>query len=163
MQDLNFNPYKSTSDFRKNYKLHDLAETAGKNLLTQWGFEFHDFGKDNRYKKVWEKGKDKPDIIISYKNKKALLDWKAKHKSKWLINERAYNSYKEWEKILLLPVIISFFVFDEKKEIADMRFACLSSHKHKASSEKEWDKNQTIEFENALPLFSKPALIKFLA
>ncbi len=162
MQELNFNPHKSGKDFRKNYELHDLAEAAGKNLLIQWGFEFNDFGKDNRNQKVWEKGEDKPDVVISYKNKKALLDWKAKHKPVWLINERAYNSYKEWAKILLLPVIISFFVFNDEKEIVEMRFACLQKHQNKISGKKEWDKNQTIEFENALPVFSKPALIQYL-
>ena len=110
MKNLDFNPTKSTDDFRKNYKLHDIAEFNGKNLLTQWGFTCHDFGEDNRYKKVWEKGEDKPDSIISYKDKSALLDWKGKHSSTWLVNERAFKSYQKWSKEFGLPVVIAFFV-----------------------------------------------------
>ena len=59
MKNLDFKPAKSTEDFRSNYKLHDIAEFNGKNLLVQWGFKCSDFGEDNRYKKVWEKGEDK--------------------------------------------------------------------------------------------------------
>ena len=91
MKKLDFNPSKSTDDFRKNYKLHDIAEYNGKNLLTQWGFKCTEFGEDNRYKKVWEKGEDKPDTIISYNDRSALLDWKGKHGSTWLVNERAIS------------------------------------------------------------------------
>ena len=51
MKNLDFRPSKSTKDFRKNYKLHDIAEYNGKNLLVQWGFKCTEFGEDNRYKK----------------------------------------------------------------------------------------------------------------
>ena len=85
MKKLDFSPAKSKEDFRKNYKLHDLAEFHGKNLLTQWGIDFSDFGKDNRYQKVWEKGKDKPDIIAEYNELKFMIDWKGKSKEAYWV------------------------------------------------------------------------------
>lgn len=162
MKELNFKPHKSTKDFRKNYKLHDLAEQHGKNLLIQWGFKFIEYGKDKRFEKVWEKGEDKPDLIIEYKDKRALLDWKGKHKSIWLVNKRAIDSYKRWEEKLKTPVIICFFLFNNNNSINKICFALINSHKYQTSKRKEWDKNQTIEFEKDLPLFSKVNLLKFL-
>lgn len=162
MEELNFNPHKSAAEFRKNYRLHDLAENIGKNLLIQWGIRFEDFGSDKRFEKVWEKGLDKPDLIITYRGKKALLDWKAKHKSVWRINKRAFDSYLEWEKKLNIPVLVAFTVFSESDELAEMRFACLNFHSYKINERKEWDKNSTIEFEQILPVFSKGALLHLL-
>lgn len=162
MKDLDFNPHKSTKEFRKNYKLHDLAETHGKNLLIQWGFHFDEFGKDNRYEKVWEKGEDKPDLLIGYKNKSALLDWKGKHKSLWIVNKRAVSAYEKWKKEFDLPVFICFAVFDEHDMIFEIRFACLGSHGYAISAKKEWDKNDTVEFKTDLPVFSKTNILKYL-
>jgi len=75
MKELDFRPAKSKEEFRSNYKLHDLSEQVGKNLLVQWGFDFKTLGEDKRYQKLWEKGEDKPDIILTSKGKSALLDW----------------------------------------------------------------------------------------
>lgn len=162
MKKLDFNPYKSTEAFRKNYKLHDLAEMYGKNLLIQWGFNYSEFGKDLRYNKVWEKGKDKPDLMIEYKGKKALLDWKGKHKSVWLVNERAYNSYNEWRKKLKIPVFICFAVFDDEGNLLEFRFCSVGKHSYLVSKEKEWDKNATVELELDIPKFTKPNVLAFL-
>ena len=49
MEDLKNKPDKSKENFRSNYKPHDLAGTAGENLLVQWGIEFKPFGEDNRF------------------------------------------------------------------------------------------------------------------
>jgi hypothetical protein len=162
MEDLNFQPHKSKEEFRKNYKLHDLAEQFGKNLLIQWGIKFDIFGKDRRYEKVWEGGKDKPDLIISYKGKEALLDWKGKHTSKWLMNERAYNSYLDWKNKMNMPVFVVFFLFNEKESLMDSRLAAIGIHKPQQSKEKEWDKNKTVEFEESLPNFTKAELLGHL-
>lgn len=162
MKDLNFRPHKTKEAFRNNYKLHDLAEEFGKNLLIQWGFSFEIFGKDRRYEKVWEGGKDKPDLIISYKGKNALLDWKGKHSTKWIMNERAYNSYLTWKTKMKMPVFISFFLLDEKNNILENRFAIVGVHSTKPSNSKEWDKNKTVEFEDSLPLFTKAEVLKYL-
>ena len=162
MKKLDFNPHKSTQEFRNNYKLHDLAETLGKNLLVQWGFSFRDFGQDNRFQKVWERGEDKPDIIMEYKGKTALLDWKGKHKPVWLINRRAFNSYGAWKEKLNMPVFVAFAVFDGKNNLTEFKFACLGKHSFIASTGKEWDKNATVEFEMDLPEFNKSNILKFL-
>lgn len=162
MEYLNFQPHKSKEEFRKNYKLHDLAESYGKNLLVQWGIEFSEFGKDRRYERVWEKGKDKPDLIISYKGKDALLDWKGKHASKWLMNERAYNAYLDWKNKMNMPVFIAFFLFDEKENLIDNRVAVVGTHSAKQSKSKEWDKNRTVEFAESIPQFKKAEVLKYL-
>jgi hypothetical protein len=72
MKELDFQPHKSNEDFRKNYRLHDIAESCGKSLLIQWGIKFDLFGKDRRYEKVWEKEKTSRPFI-SYKGKKRYL------------------------------------------------------------------------------------------
>jgi hypothetical protein len=162
MKELDFKPHKSTEEFRANYKLHDMAEVCGKNLLIQWGIKFDLFGKDRRYEKVWENGKDQPDLIISYKGKEALLDWKGKHTSKWIMNERAYQSYLAWKNKMNMPVFVIFFKFDEKENLIENRLAVVGLHKANRSSEKEWDKNKTVEFENTIPAFTKSELLKHL-
>ncbi len=162
MKNLDFNPSKSTESFRNNYKLHDIAEFNGKNLLLQWGFKCTDFGEDNRYKKVWEKGEDKPDVIISYKDKSALLDWKGKRGAKWLVNERAIKSYQKWSEEFGLPIIIAFFVINDEQKIVKRNFAVLKLHSHAISKGKQWDKNTTIEFQKDIPEFTKANLLKIL-
>ncbi len=162
MKELDFRPHKSTEEFRNNYKLHDLAESYGKNLLVQWGIEFNEFGKDRRYEKVWEKGKDKPDLIISYKGKETMLDWKGKHSPKWLMNERAYNAYLEWKTKMNIPVLVAFFLFDEKDNLLENRFAAIGIHQLNLTKGKEWDKNKTVEFKNSLPSFTKSEILKYL-
>jgi len=162
MKELDFCPAKSKEEFRSNYKLHDLAERAGKNLLVQWGIDFKTFGEDKRYEKLWEKGEDKPDVIITYKNKTALLDWKGKHTKTFLVNTRAVNAYRNWQQKMKLPVIISFLVFDEQNNLIDRRFAFLEAHKFVESKNEQWDKNKTVEFEEELPKFSKENLVSYL-
>jgi len=162
MKELDFQPHKSREEFRKNYKLHDLAEQFGKNLLIQWGFKFEIFGKDRRYEKVWEGGKDKPDLIISYKGKEALLDWKGKHSPRWIMNERAYQSYLAWKNKMNMPVFIAFFLLDDKENLIETRIAVVGVNTTKQSQSKEWDKNKTIEFEDPLPIFTKAEILKYL-
>ncbi|MFH1198161.1 MAG: hypothetical protein V1720_20835 [bacterium] len=162
MKKLDFNPVKTGKEFRDNYKLHDLAEEMGKNLLVQWGIDFREFGKDRRFERVWEKGEDKPDLIITHNLKDALLDWKAKKKPEWIANERAVKSYERWKEKLVLPVIIVFMVFDEQQKLLEKRFAVFSQHQFKYNQRKEWDKNSTVKFENELPEFTKANLLKYL-
>lgn len=163
MKELDFRPHKSKSDFRKNYKLHDLAEQHGKNLLTQWGVRFKSFGEDRRYQKLWEKGKDKPDQIITINNKQILLDWKSKHKPYWILNKRAYDSYLKWGRQLSQKIIIAFFVFDDDNMLRERRFALIGYHNCKTSEKKQWDKNETVEFKDDLPEFNKANLLNLLA
>ena len=162
MKELDFKPAKSKEKFRSNYKLHDLAERTGKNLLVQWGIDFKKFGEDKRYEKVWEKGEDKPDVVIDYKGKQAFLDWKGKHTKSFLVNTRAIKAYECWRNKFNIPVVIAFFVFDENGILLERRFAFLPTHRYVESVSKQWDKNKTVEFEKELPKFSKENLIKHL-
>jgi len=162
MKELDFQPHKSTEEFKKNYKLHDIAEVCGKNLLIQWGFKFEIFGKDRRYEKVWEGGKDMPDLIISYRGKEALLDWKGKHSPRWIMNERAYQSYLAWKNKMNMPVFVAFFLLDEEENLLETRVAVIGVNTTKQSQSKEWDKNKTVEFEDSLPEFTKAEILKYL-
>ncbi len=111
-------------------KLHDLAEYHGKNLFTQWGITFEEFGKDRRYEKVWEKGEDKPDIIAEFNGIKFLIDWKSKTHNNYWLNKRAVESYKKWSEKLNLEVVICYFIFDNNSNLIERRFAVLSKHKY---------------------------------
>jgi hypothetical protein len=162
MKELDFSPAKSKKDFRNNYKLHDLSEQVGKNLLVQWGIDFKIFGEDKRYEKLWEKGEDKPDIILTYNGVSALLDWKGKHTRTFLVNERAINSYERWRNNLNMPAIIAFLIFDEQDKLIDRRFALLGTHEYKISETRQWDKNLTVEFNVELPLFNKENIVTYL-
>jgi len=155
MKDLNFNPAKSKAEFRRNYKLHDLAEYHGKNLFSQWGIDFKDYGKDRRYERVWEKGEDKPDIIAEYNDIQFLIDWKGKAKDAFWVNKRAIDSYNNWSDKLKLKIIIAFFVFDKQNHLKDRRFAILSKHKYETVDNKAWDKNVVVKFGSDLPIFNK--------
>ena len=150
------------ADIIKEESVSSPKEEIGKNLLIQWGIGFKYFGEDKRYEKVWEKGKDKPDIIITYKGKSALVDWKAKRKPHWLVNKRAIDSYLCWSNNLQLPAIICFFVFDGSGSLKERRFAFLGKHNYIESEKKQWDKNITVEFDACLPEFNKENLIKYL-
>ena len=162
MKTLDFKPAKTKEDFRKNYKLHDFAEYHGKNLLSQWGIDFKEFGKDRRHEKVWEKGKDKPDIIGNYLGVEFLIDWKGKRKPGWWVNKRAVESYQDWSKKLDMKMVICYFVFDEKNNLQDRRFALVNFHKYKELSNKAWDKNDVVAFEKDLPKFTKLNLVRLL-
>jgi len=162
MKNLNFQPAKTKEKFRKNYKLHDLAEYHGKNLFSQWGIDFKDFGKDRRFERVWEKGEDQPDIIAEYNKIQFLIDWKGKSKEAFWVNKRAVESYFNWSKKLNLEIVICFFLFDKYNQIKDRRFALLSKHKYTLTEDKAWDKNEVVKFDGDLPKFTKLNLINAL-
>jgi Holliday junction resolvase len=162
MKSLDFNPAKSKEKFKKNYRLHDLAEYHGKNLLFQWGIDFKDFGKDMRYDKLWEKGKDKPDIIAKHENIQFLIDWKSKNSESFWVNKRAMDSYLNWRGILNIEVVICFFLFDKQKHLVDRRFAIPCKHEFRIDDKRTWDKNIVVKFGNELPKFTKLNLLKFL-
>ena len=159
MKALNFQPAKSKDDFRRNYKLHDLAEYHGKNLFQQWGIEFKEFGKDRRFEKVWEKGKDKPDIIAEFNNIKFLIDWKGKKKKSYWVNKRAINSYKNWGEKLNCKVLVCFFVFNEDNSIKERKFAVIGKNTFEELPNKAWDKNDVVAFDKNLPDFTRNNLI----
>ena len=111
---------------------------------------------------MWEKGEDKPDLVLEYKGKNAFLDWKGKHKPAWLVNKRAALSYEKWRRKYNVSVFVAFAVIDDNGELTDFRIASLVHHKYTDSEKKEWDKNLTVRFLEDLPQFTKPSLLKFL-
>lgn len=163
MKRLDFVPAKSKEEFRKNYNLHDKAVDDGLNLLTQWGIEFKPFGEDRRYERVWEKGEDKPDVIIYSKEGKAFLDWKAKKSNRFLVNERAVEAYARWSEKYKLPVLIAFFLYDAENVLIDRRLVLLGKDAFFKSEKREWDKNRTVEFDKGIELFNKVNLIKAIS
>ena len=158
MKELNFSTAKTKEEFKVNYKLHDLAEYHGKNLFTQWGIEFEEFGEDNRNQKVWENGDDKPDIIAVFNNIRFFVDWKSKTKDNFWLNKRAVESYINWSKKLNLEAVICFFIFDKNNQLKDRRFALLSKHNYIVMANKAWDKNDVVQFEVNLPKLTKDNL-----
>lgn len=163
MKKLEIDPFKSKEAFRKNYELHDKAANYGEELLTQWGFNFQEFGRDKRYERVWEKGEDKPDLILIYGNRNiAFLDWKAKRTPKLIINKRAYDAYKVWMEKFNLPVLIVFCFFNKEEKIEKFEFVNLLYAKVSHKSEKVWDKNMVVEFESKTISFTKENILKSL-
>lgn len=162
MEKLSFKPFKEKRKFRSNYKLHDLAESHGNNLLIQWGISFIPFGEDRRLEKFWEKGNDKPDIIIEHKGKFSLLDWKGKQSNKFIANKRAVESYIRWEEKTGMPVFIAFLIFDEKLNLCDRRIARLGYHDFSECESLQWDKNKTVMFDSELPKFTKDNLLTLM-
>ncbi len=103
---------------------------------------------------------DKADLIITYKDKSALLDWKGKQKSKWLVNKRAIDAYNFWSEKLELPVFVCFMVLGENNILIERRFAFLPKYNYIESKSKQWDMNKTVEFKDELPEFTKPNLLE---
>ena len=160
MEQLDFKPAKSKTDFRSNYRLHDLAETVGKNLLVQWNIKFRNFGEDRRFTLICEKGEEKPDTIIHYDGKSVLIEWKGKHSSNWIVSEKSVKSYDKWKEKLKLPVLICFFEFNEANSVVNRRFAIWDMHTYSEIQRKQWDKNKMVEFGGELPVFNKLNLIE---
>ena len=90
------------------------------------------------------------------------MDWKGKHGSTWLVNERAVKSYEKWSTEFKLPLVVAFFVIDKERKILKRKFAVLNIHSHKLSTNKQWDKNRTVEFEKDIPDFTKANLLKYI-
>jgi hypothetical protein len=147
MKKLDFEVIKTTEIFEKNYTLHDIASEIGDKVITTSGFIVKEFGKNRRYERVWEAGEDKPDRIIFKDNKPIfLLDWKAKTRYNYIMNERAYNSYMDASRKLGIPCWVIFFVINiREKKVEDIR--CIELNKAKVIERyKEWDGNIVIRF-----------------
>lgn len=159
MKNLDFSTKYISDISRIDYNLHGLAENMGKNLLIQWGIKYKSFKHNKMYKKVWQKGKNKPDVLITYRSKSALLDWNGRHLNNWIINKKAVDSYFIYADKLKIPVVICFFVFDDEGILTDRRFAFLSKHNYIEIKAKHWNKNKTVEFKKKLPVFTKENLL----
>jgi len=162
MKDLNHYPSKSSFEARGNNKLHDLAETCGKNLLIQWGFKFEPIGENKQYKKIWDERDDRPDGIIEYKGKKAFVYWKGRRHPVWLVNKQAVSACEKGKEDLQFPVIICFAVFDRHYYFLDFRFAVLGVHLFTESEKKDLEYDKVVEFVIDLPEFKKADILRYL-
>jgi hypothetical protein len=134
--------------FQKNYRLHDLAQKFGEECLKEWGIEFHSFGEDKRKEKVWEAGKDKPDVVILRDGVEiGLLDWKGKRRHDWKMNERAYDAYAQWGEEKHLKVFVAMAVIDlDTSALRAFKFIQIPCPDAIAAIRHEWDKNRVVVF-----------------
>lgn len=161
MEELNPYSQKTKRHFRDNYKPQDIIEEAGKDLLIQWNIRYKKFHDDHRFDKYFEKDKGKPDLIISYNDKTALLDWKGNLTNNWRVNEQTIKSYEKLHKTFQIPILICFITLDENNCISERRFAVINSHDYVESKE-ETNSNKKIIFKNELPIFNKENLLKYV-
>ena len=144
---FDFELIKKKEIFLKNYNLHDIASSIGDKMLTSMGFELEEFGKDERYRAVWEAGKDKPDRIVLKDGRTLfLLDWKGKASEKFIMNQRAYLSYLKYSEKMDLPCWVIFFIIDREKELIE-DIKCVELNNAKITKEyREWNGNKVVEF-----------------
>ncbi len=152
---------KNTSEIG-GFRLHEMAETCGKDLLIQWGFKFSPFKENKKIRKNWEGRKDYPDLIVEYKGKKAFINWIGKRRQSWQIEKQPVSIYEKWKEKLGYPLLICFAVFDRANYFKDIRFAVLGAHKYILCQKKALGSNGVIEFENELPEFTKADVLKYL-
>ena len=147
MKELDFEPIKTREIFLKNYALHDIASKIGDELLKTRGFEVREFGMDRRYERVWEAGEDKPDRIVLRGGKPVcLIDWKGKSSHKYILNQRAYDSYRKVSKRSCIPCWVIFFIIRrEEGRIDDVK--CVEVNSAKVTKiYKEWNGNAVVQF-----------------
>ena len=94
MEELEFEPIKTTKEFRENYILHDCAYVIIELILDELSISYIHFGEDMRDKRVWAKGKDKPDYYIE--SPLCYMDIKGHRGRTFILNKRAYDSYIWW-------------------------------------------------------------------
>lgn len=116
MEPLDFEVKKTVKQFHSNYRLHDQATKAIVPIIYNMGFKLKPFGEDARYLKVWAKGQDKPDAILTKNGKDlAFIEWKGHSHRTWMLNSRAYRSYLEHGRKHQLPVILIWYITSEDK------------------------------------------------
>lgn len=107
MKELDFQPKKTTSQFLDNYKKHDEAGRIVRAFFENHHIKVIDYGEDRRNENVWERGKDRPDAIIwNPQIQLAFIDWKGHNDHRWLLNQRAYNSYLAFSEKYGIPIFV---------------------------------------------------------
>jgi hypothetical protein len=161
MEELNLYQKKQTRSYCDSDKIQDIVEAAGKDLLIQWNIRYNNFCNDRRFYTFWKKDDAKPDLIISYNDKPALLDWKGKLSIGWFASEHTIKSYERLQKILNIPILICFITIDESEYISERRFAVINSHLY-MENKKQSDGNKTVMFKDELPIFNKENMLKYI-
>jgi len=116
MKPLEIEVQKTTKQFLDNYSKHDLAGIVVRELLKSKGFIVIPYGEDRRFERIWEAGEDRPNALIWKKGAQLIfIDWKGHETRKWILNERAYNSYVDYGAEFNLPVFCIWLVIPERK------------------------------------------------
>lgn len=116
MKSLETEPIKTGEQFRDNYKKHDLARDIVLAYMKQRHIKVIDYGDDRREERVWEAGKDKPDAIIWHPELQlAFVDWKGHKDDKWMLNERAYDSYIRYSENYEIPIYCLWVILSSEK------------------------------------------------
>lgn len=150
------------TNMQSSIKLNDLAGLITKNLLTQWNIKFKNFCEDKFRKNILLPGIEKPNLIITYNNKSALLDFKGKNSDGWIVNKKTAAAYSKLQRDLNLPAIISFFIFNDINMVKERRFAILNVHGYLERNGKRSRKNKTVVFPKDLPVFNKENLLRYI-
>lgn len=161
MEELNFYQQKPKQSYCASDNIQNIVEAAGKDLLIQWNIRYKNFCDERRFDKFWGKDVDKPNLIIWYNDKPALLDWKGKQSKGWSANEQAVKFYERLQKELNIPILICFITFDENEYIAERRFAVINSHAY-VENKKPPERNKNVMFKDELPIFNKENLLKYV-
>jgi len=161
MEELNLYIQKSKHNFHNNLKPQDIIEAAGKDLLIQWNIRYKKFCNNHKLDKFLERNKEKPDLIISYNEIPALLDWKGNLLNNWRVNEQTIKSYEKLHNTFNIPILICFITLDENDFISERRFAVINNHDY-TEDKKSPDANKSIIFNNELPIFNKENLLKYV-
>jgi hypothetical protein len=97
----------------------------------------------------WRKYNKLPDGIAKLDQEVFFFDAKAKSSRYFKVNERDYIEYQR--KLKFLPVKIYFVIFSfDKKRVKEVYVHNVTSEKHAAELEKEWDKNKMVNLTNEL-------------
>lgn len=162
MKQQNPDRQKKLEELKNKFKLREKSDFYLKNLFIQWGIRFSKIEDDKEYDKIFERDKDKPNLLIEYRGKRAVLDFISKHDPVWIINKQTVKTYNVWTEKSNLPLIVVFFAFDERDSLTDIRAARLGTHLYTDSNDSGPDRKQNVEFTDELPNFDKVSMLKLL-
>jgi hypothetical protein len=161
MEELNLYKHKSKPNNHGGSKPKEIIESAGKNLLVQWNIRYKNFCDERSFDKYFEKGANKPDLIISYNEKPALLIWNGEQTKSLTANKQAIEFFERLQKDIKIPILICFITLDKNEFIAERRFAVINNHAS-AENKKPPDIYKTVIFKSELPIFNKENLLKLV-
>jgi len=153
---------KKLEELKNKFKLREKSDSYLKNLFIQWGIRFSKIEDDKDFAKIFEHDKDKPNLLIEYRGKKAAIDFISKHDPVWIVDKQTVKTYNTWIEKLNLPLIVVFFAFDERDSLVDTRAAKLGTHVYVDFNSEKSNGKQNVEFTDELPIFDKVNMLKLL-
>lgn len=162
MKQQNPDRQKKLEELKNKFKLREKSDSYLKNLFIQWGIRFSKIEDDKDFAKIFEHDKDKPNLLIEYRGKKAAIDFISKHDPVWIVDKQTVKTYNTWIEKLNLPLIVVFFAFDERDSLVDTRAAKLGTHVYVDFNSEKSNGKQNVEFTDELPIFDKVNMLKLL-